>query len=127
MKNAAADQTWDKGVSVREYFKTKLEPGEDEKALSQVISDVMTPTKTSGDVGVMDKVREAVSSLLRNEESSQYSVRSPTVRVSSSSHTPLLSATNVQQGIVIMIYVRSFVPVMSQINLSIHEFFLFGS
>ena len=26
-------QTWDKGVSVKEYLMTKLEPGEDESAL----------------------------------------------------------------------------------------------
>ncbi|XP_028807181.1 uncharacterized protein LOC114761894 [Neltuma alba] len=97
MKNATAgpgDQTWDKGVSVREYFKNKLEPGEDEKALSQVISDAMSPRRTPGDVGVMEKVREAVTSLLRNEEPPQYSVRSPTLRASSQNH---VLSSNVQQ------------------------------
>ncbi|KAI9079398.1 hypothetical protein K1719_038697 [Acacia pycnantha] len=90
MKNAGGDQTWDRGVSARECFKSKLEAGEDEKAVSQVISEAMTP----GDVGVMEKVREAVTSLLRNEEPSQYSVTSHTVLISSSSQHPVLSATN---------------------------------
>ncbi|MED6217250.1 hypothetical protein PIB30_016065 [Stylosanthes scabra] len=61
-------QIWDKGVSVKDYLMNKLEPGEDEKALSQVISEAMSPKRTPGDAGVMEKVREAVTSLLRTEE-----------------------------------------------------------
>ncbi|RYR23079.1 hypothetical protein HN51_034092 [Arachis hypogaea] len=64
-------QIWDKGVSVKEYLMNKLEPGEDEKALSQVISEAMSPKRTPGDAGVMEKVREAVTSLLRTEEPKQ--------------------------------------------------------
>ena len=61
-------QIWDKGVSVKEYLMNKFEPGEDEKALSKVISEAMSPRRTPGDVGVIEKVREAVTSLLRTEE-----------------------------------------------------------
>ncbi|MED6120938.1 hypothetical protein PIB30_025567 [Stylosanthes scabra] len=64
-------QIWDKGVSVKDYLMNKLEPGEDEKALSQVISEAMSPKRTPGDAGVMEKVREAVTSLLRTEEPKQ--------------------------------------------------------
>lgn len=49
----------------------KLEPGEDEKALSQVISQAISPRKGPGDTGVVEKVREAVTFLLRNNETSQ--------------------------------------------------------
>ncbi|KAK1322067.1 Low-temperature-induced 65 kDa protein [Acorus calamus] len=38
-------QLWDKGVSVKEYLMQKLEPGEEERALSQVISDTISPKK----------------------------------------------------------------------------------
>ncbi|KAK8463881.1 hypothetical protein PHAVU_011G061900 [Phaseolus vulgaris] len=65
-------QIWDKGVSMKEYLLTKLEPGEDEKALSQVISEAMSPRRTPGDAGVMEKVREAVTSLLRTEQPAKY-------------------------------------------------------
>ncbi|KAF3454660.1 hypothetical protein FNV43_RR05108 [Rhamnella rubrinervis] len=66
-------QVWDKGVSVKEYLMNKFEPGEDERALSQVISEAMSPKKTAGDVGVVEKMKEAVSSLLRHEEPSSKS------------------------------------------------------
>lgn len=63
-------QNWDKGVSVKEYLMQKLEPGEEEKALSRVISEAMSPGKlgNNGEMGVVDKVKEAVSSLLGIEE-----------------------------------------------------------
>ncbi|XP_050370488.1 uncharacterized protein LOC126788532 [Argentina anserina] len=64
-----AEQRWDKGVSVKEYLIHKFEPGEDERALSQVISDVMSPRKNPGEAGVVEKVKGAISSLLRNDES----------------------------------------------------------
>uniref|UniRef100_A0A5B6Z5G5 Putative low-temperature-induced protein n=1 Tax=Davidia involucrata TaxID=16924 RepID=A0A5B6Z5G5_DAVIN len=76
-------QTWDKGVSV----KHKLEPGDNERALSRVIS----PKKTSADLGVVEKVKEAVTSLLRNEDSSQSTTRT----TNSSSHIPI--STNSHQ------------------------------
>ncbi|KAB1225901.1 hypothetical protein CJ030_MR1G006386 [Morella rubra] len=69
---SAGEQTWDKGVSVKEYLMHKLEPGEDERALSEVISEAMSPRRTPGDIGVVEKVREAVTSLLRNQVTSQY-------------------------------------------------------
>ncbi|KAI4334556.1 hypothetical protein L6164_019234 [Bauhinia variegata] len=82
-KTSPTDQIWDKGVSVKEYLLNKFEPGEDEKALSQVISEAMSPGRTPGDAGVMEKVREAVSSLLRNEEPSQIPVSNISSRNSS--------------------------------------------
>ncbi|KAL8055943.1 hypothetical protein ABFX02_04G088000 [Erythranthe guttata] len=70
--NAAttSPQTWDKGVSVKEYFMNKLEPGEDERALSQAITEAISPRKsTSGDTGgVVEKVKDAVTSFFRHEE-----------------------------------------------------------
>lgn len=61
-------RNWDKGVSVKEYIKNKLEPGEDDKALSQVISDAISPKKNPDDKGVMEKVKDAVTSMLQSEE-----------------------------------------------------------
>lgn len=80
-------QLWDKGVSVKEYLMNKLEPGEDEKALSQVISEAMSPRRTPGDAGVMEKVREAVTSLLRNEEPKKHA--DTTTTTPASSQTPV--------------------------------------
>ncbi|KAF5954234.1 hypothetical protein HYC85_007090 [Camellia sinensis] len=68
-------QMWDKGVSVKEYLMQKLEPGEDDRALSQAITDAISPRKTRGELGVVEKVKGAVNLLLRNEESSQSTVR----------------------------------------------------
>ncbi|CAL5211565.1 unnamed protein product [Lathyrus oleraceus] len=70
--NSPPSQIWDKGVSVKEYLMNKFEPGEDEKALSKVISEAMSPRRTPGDVGVIEKVREAVTSLLRTEEPTKH-------------------------------------------------------
>lgn len=68
------ENNWDKGVSVKEYIKNKFEPGEDEKALSQAISDAMSPSRTPGDVGVIEKVKGAVNSLLWREEPAQSTI-----------------------------------------------------
>ena len=95
-------RTWDKGVSVKEYVMHKLEPGEDERALSQVISKVISPRKTPGEMGVVEKVREAVSSFLRAEEPSQLTSKatdsSSNILVStvakSSSDIPISAAAN---------------------------------
>ncbi|KGN65746.1 hypothetical protein Csa_020029 [Cucumis sativus] len=62
--NKGTEQVWDKGVSVKEYLMHKFEPGEDERALSQVLSDALSPRAKPG-VGVVEKVREAVNSMLR--------------------------------------------------------------
>ncbi|GFZ01435.1 hypothetical protein Acr_15g0000440 [Actinidia rufa] len=88
-------QTWDKGVSVKEYLMTKLEPGEDERVLSQVITEAISPKRTPGDVGVVEKVKEAVTSLLRNEEPSQ----STTTTATNLSTSPIPISTIPQQGI----------------------------
>ncbi|XWS74097.1 hypothetical protein CRYUN_Cryun02cG0186300 [Craigia yunnanensis] len=86
------ENKWDKGVSVKEYIMNKLEPGEDEKALSQVISDAISPRKTPGDVGVMVKVKGAVNSLLWREEPAQSTIKHSDTN--SSSHIPI--STNAQ-------------------------------
>ena len=107
-----SEQIWDKGVSVKEYLMHKLEPGEDERALSQVISEAMSPRsrRTPGDIGVVEKVREAVTSLLWHEESPKYtaanSAKSTTSHLpistnahlakNSASHIPI--STNVHEG-----------------------------
>ncbi|KAG6436778.1 hypothetical protein SASPL_101680 [Salvia splendens] len=72
MKQCAtgSPQTYERGVSVKEFILNKLEPGEDEKALSQAITEGISPRKSTGETGVVDKVKEAVSSLLRQEETS---------------------------------------------------------
>ncbi|XP_038894200.1 mediator of DNA damage checkpoint protein 1 [Benincasa hispida] len=64
------EQIWDKGVSVKEYLMHKFEPGEDERALSQVLSDALSP-RTKPGVGVVEKMREAVNSMLRAGEVQQ--------------------------------------------------------
>ncbi|VVB04600.1 unnamed protein product [Arabis nemorensis] len=40
-------KVWDKGVSMKEYIIQKFEPGEDDRALSQVISKAISPRKAS--------------------------------------------------------------------------------
>ncbi|CAH1432483.1 unnamed protein product [Lactuca virosa] len=56
-------KTWERGVSVKEYLLQKFEPGEDERALSQIITQTISPRR--------DKVREAMSSFLKTEEPSE--------------------------------------------------------
>ncbi|KAJ4725756.1 Low-temperature-induced protein [Melia azedarach] len=73
-RTSPTGQVTDKGVSVKEYIKNKLEPGEDDKALSKVITDTMSPRKSPREVGVMDKMKEAVTAFLWNEEPSQSSM-----------------------------------------------------
>lgn len=71
---ATSPQKSDKGISVKEYFVNKLEPGEDERALSQVISEAITPRKSADgddDISMAGKVRSAVTSLLQAQESSE--------------------------------------------------------
>lgn len=61
---------WSKGVSVTEYLMKKLEPGEAEKALSQVITEKITPTRSPrGDqMGMVERLKGAVTSFLLTEE-----------------------------------------------------------
>ncbi|XP_031486444.1 low-temperature-induced 65 kDa protein-like isoform X2 [Nymphaea colorata] len=64
---------YDKGVSVKEYLIQKLEPGEGDKALSEVITDAITPNKgapVEGEKTVVEMVKEVVSSFLGTEEPS---------------------------------------------------------
>ncbi|KAK7261510.1 hypothetical protein RIF29_27824 [Crotalaria pallida] len=90
-----------KGASVKEYLKIKLEPMNDEKVLSEVLYEAMSPRRTTiatNDAGVMDKVRGAVHSLLHNEEqySQQYGVKNSTTLASS--QTPAIASNNIQEG-----------------------------
>ncbi|XP_073304261.1 uncharacterized protein [Primulina huaijiensis] len=71
VKSGGSPQKWDKGVSMKEYFLNKLEPGEDEKALSQAITEAISPRKSATrDAGVVDKLKEAVTSFFVHEEQS---------------------------------------------------------
>jgi len=69
---SGAKMIWDKGASVKEYLLQKLEPGEEERALSEVITEVISPKKAgpgqAEEKGVVEKVRGTVSLLLGNEE-----------------------------------------------------------
>lgn len=56
-------QPQDKGVSVKEYIMNKFEPGDDERALSQVITQTISPK--------CEKMKQAVNSLLGNDEPSE--------------------------------------------------------
>ncbi|XVF46564.1 hypothetical protein PTKIN_Ptkin03bG0037100 [Pterospermum kingtungense] len=90
------ENKWDKGVSVKEYIMNKFEPGEDEKALSQVISDVMSPRRSPGDVGVVKKVRGVVNSLLWRSEEAPQSTNINHSDANSTPHIPI--STNATAG-----------------------------
>ncbi|XP_009622243.1 uncharacterized protein YMR317W-like [Nicotiana tomentosiformis] len=61
---------WDKGVSVKEYFVEKFEPGEGERSLSQIITEAMSPRQAaSGDKGIVEKMKGAVTSFIRTDDS----------------------------------------------------------
>lgn len=76
---ATSQHTWDKGVSVKEYLMQKLEPGENERALSQVITETMSPRKFSGDqMGMVEKMKEAVNSFLQPENAESISITKTT-------------------------------------------------
>lgn len=78
-----AQQMWDKGISVKEYLMHKLEPGEEDRALCQVITDAVSPREAQGEAGIVEKVKEAVSSLLGREE-----VRETQIPVSTDPRAP---------------------------------------
>ncbi|XP_057953119.1 uncharacterized protein LOC131147631 isoform X2 [Malania oleifera] len=92
-QSSGSEQKWDKGVSVKEYLMHKLEPGEDERALSQVISEAISPRKAPGEMGMVEKVKGAVTSLLQAESPSQ-----STMAISnSSSQIPI--STNAHEAV----------------------------
>lgn len=91
------EQKWDKGVSAKELLIKKLEPGEDERALSQVISQAISPRRSPSDMGMVGKVKEAVTSWIWNESTSTTLTNASTTSSSSSSaHIPI--STDVHEG-----------------------------
>ncbi|CAL9187889.1 unnamed protein product [Musa hybrid cultivar] len=67
-----AKQVWDKGVSMKEYLMQKLEPGEEDRALCEVITGAVSPRNVShgcAEAGAVKTREEAVSSLTGKEES----------------------------------------------------------
>ncbi|KAI3450343.1 hypothetical protein Pfo_007008 [Paulownia fortunei] len=93
---SSSPQTWDKGVSVKEYFMTKLEPGEDERALSQAITEAISPRRSTGDTGVVEKVKEAVTSFFWHEEPSNSTAKAASLStaVPDSSNIPSSTQPN---------------------------------
>ncbi|KNA02970.1 hypothetical protein SOVF_213530, partial [Spinacia oleracea] len=81
----------DKGVSVKEYLKIKLEPGEDERALSQVITEVISPRRSPTEKGVVEKVKTAVTMLLHTDDPSVASTNS------SGPYSKIPASTNSQE------------------------------
>ncbi|KAF6150277.1 hypothetical protein GIB67_033976 [Kingdonia uniflora] len=78
---SSGEQKWDKGVSMKEYLMHKFEPGEEEKALSEVISEAMSPRATSDNVGMVGKMRGAVSSFLGREDEPRLSIKMSTSEI----------------------------------------------
>ncbi|KAL0284186.1 UNVERIFIED_CONTAM: hypothetical protein Sangu_2842100 [Sesamum angustifolium] len=83
---SGSPQKWDKGISVKEYLMNKLEPGEDERALSQAITEAISPRRSTGDSGVVEKVKEAVTSFFWHDEPSN-----SMAKAASSSSAPVSS------------------------------------
>ncbi|KAJ0248338.1 Low-temperature-induced protein [Hirschfeldia incana] len=54
-------KVWDKGVSVKEYISQKFEPGEDDRALSQVITKAISPRKASSQASTFGGATNMVS------------------------------------------------------------------
>ncbi|KAL6516433.1 hypothetical protein OROGR_019738 [Orobanche gracilis] len=74
----SSPQTWDKGVSVKEYFINKMEPGEDDRALSQAITEAISPRRIPSNTSVVEKVKEVVTSFFWTEEQPSISTAKPT-------------------------------------------------
>ncbi|CAA0841834.1 Unknown protein [Striga hermonthica] len=55
---------------VKEYSMNKVEPMEDERALSQALAEAIRPKKINNNTSVVGKVKEAVNSFFWNEETS---------------------------------------------------------
>ncbi|OAY85648.1 Subtilisin inhibitor 1 [Ananas comosus] len=71
---AGAKQMWDKGIAVKEYLVHKLEPGEDDRALCEVITEAVSPrsdgcNQAEEKGSFVEKMRVAASSLHGQEES----------------------------------------------------------
>ncbi|KAL3750605.1 hypothetical protein ACJRO7_011581 [Eucalyptus globulus] len=94
LRDTPAERKLDKGVSVKEYIMHKFEPGEDDRALSQVITEAISPRKGPADGGVVEKVREAVSNLLRNQEASSTTA----FHSATNSSTHILASTNAHEA-----------------------------
>lgn len=94
---SSSPQTYDKGVSVKEYFMNKLEPGEDERALSHAITEAMSPRTSNaagdGSSGVVDKFKGAVASILAHVAEPS-NTNSYTAGASSSSTVPNYSPSS---------------------------------
>ncbi|KAK9123926.1 hypothetical protein Sjap_013528 [Stephania japonica] len=86
--SSAGEQIWDKGVSVKEYLMHKLEPGDDERALSQVISEAISP-RSKG----VNKAEGTASSNLENKEYSSTTSMSSTA--ASEPNTTSSKASNI--------------------------------
>lgn len=68
----------DKGVLFTEYIRRNLEPGENERTSSRIISALIHPRGTPREKGLLEKVKEALTLLLQTEEpSSPSSMKSP--------------------------------------------------
>ncbi|XP_019229519.1 PREDICTED: uncharacterized protein LOC109210547 [Nicotiana attenuata] len=79
---------WDKGVSVKEYFVEKFEPGEGERSLSQIITEAMSPRQAaSGDKGIVEKMKGAVTSFIRPDDSPKSTENS--IKSSSAPNNPI--------------------------------------
>nr|CAD1819368.1 unnamed protein product [Ananas comosus var. bracteatus] len=78
---AGAKQMWDKGIAVKEYLVHKLEPGEDDRALCEVITEAVSPRSDGRNQAeekgsFVEKMRVAASSLHGQEESQGSPIRS---------------------------------------------------
>ncbi|KAI4383863.1 hypothetical protein MLD38_009658 [Melastoma candidum] len=89
-------KTWDKGISVKEYLSHKLEPGEDDRALSKAITEAMSPRKArdngnspTSNIGIVEKVKDAFNAFLQGGESSSLSNAHPFTR-----HAPISNTTS---------------------------------
>ncbi|PKA48571.1 hypothetical protein AXF42_Ash017470 [Apostasia shenzhenica] len=78
-----ASHVQDKGVSVKTYLLQKLQPGEDERALSEVITTAVSSGMAGGrrvradqGKGVVAKLEEAMPSLMGTEEPTGWQVAS---------------------------------------------------
>ncbi|KAK4719996.1 hypothetical protein R3W88_018334 [Solanum pinnatisectum] len=80
---------WDKGISVKEYFAEKFEPGEGERSLSQIITEAMSPRhSSSSDIGMMEKMKGAVTSFIQPEFSPKSST-TKSIKSASASNIPV--------------------------------------
>lgn len=72
-------------MSLKEFLIKKLEPGEDERALSQVISGAISPRRSPADMGMVGKVKEVVTSWIWSESTPSTLTNAATTSLSSSS------------------------------------------